>query len=279
MDPFAHRLANALVGNSKHAATLEITLTGPTVSFEGSHHFAVTGADFELFLDEKSVPSHTLVAAPSGSVLRFGARLRGARAYLALAGGIDTPVVLGSRATHVSTRMGGLHGRAVTRGDRLPVGPCDRTVAATPDVGLAIPVGETPVVRVLAGPQTDRFVPDALEQLVSAPYRARPESNRMGFQLSGPPIQHRAGADVISDATPLGSLQVPANGQPVLLMADRQTTGGYAKLATVISADIGVAGQVAPGEYLQFRLCGRAEALAALAAREEWLQSLEARCL
>jgi allophanate hydrolase subunit 2 len=130
-------------------------------------------------------------------------------------------------------------------------------------------------LRVLPGPQDDRFAIDALEALIAAPYHVSVNSDRMGFRLSGPVLHHRHGADIISDATPLGAIQVPASGQPVLLMADRQTTGGYAKLATVISADIGIAGQAAPGDLLRFKICSRAEAVTALVARERPLLALE----
>jgi len=128
---------------------------------------------------------------------------------------------------------------------------------------------------VLAGPQNDRFAEDALEVLVSAPYHVSVDSNRMGYRLTGAPLAHRDGADIISDATPFGSIQVPASGQPLLLMADRQTTGGYAKLATVITADIGIAGQVAPGGRIVFEVCSHAEALSALVAREQQLLAIE----
>ena len=133
------------------------------------------------------------------------------------------------------------------------------------------------IVRVMSGPQADRFADDALAALTTAPYRVDSNSNRMGYRLVGPTLRHRHGADIISDATPIGTVQVPASGHPLLLMADRQTTGGYAKIATVISADIGVAGQVAPGDSLQFRACDRSEAVAALLARERPLLALESR--
>jgi antagonist of KipI len=135
--------------------------------------------------------------------------------------------------------------------------------------------GKPIAVRVLPGPHVDRFQPAALEMLTSAPYRVGVDSNRMAFRLEGAPLAHRTGPDIISDATPTGTLQVPGSQQPVLLMADRQTTGGYAQVATVISADIGVAGQAAPGDLLQFVLCTHARALAALVERERPLLAIE----
>ncbi len=275
MDPFAHRLANALVGNTRAAATLEVTLTGPSIRFDDARAVAVAGAVFDLFVDDQPVPHAATVAVGAGAVLRFGARRRGARAYLAVSGGIDVPLLLGSRATHLPTGIGGWHGRPLRRDDHVPLGqptPQRRRAvhhtSAEPDVA-------TPAVRVLAGPDAGRFAPDALEALVSEPYHVSVDSDRMGFRLEGPVLRHRAKADIVSDATPFGTLQVPASGQPVLLMADRQTTGGYARLATVISADLGIAGQAAPGDALRFVVCDRAEALRALVRRERPLLALE----
>ena len=274
MDPFAHRLANALVGNDRGAATLEVTLQGPTLRFTDARTVAIAGAQFDLFLDDVPVGPSSFPVRP-GAVLRFGERRRGARAYVAVSGGLDVPPVLGSRSTHLPTRTGGVEGRALIRGDRLPLGM--PVVAARGRRGIEASFGDAiPAVRVLPGPQDDRFTSDALAVLVSAPYYVTVDSNRMGFRLEGGALGHRAGADIISDATPMGSIQVPASGQPLLLMADRQTTGGYAKLATVISADIGVAGQAAPGDRIQFQLCSRSEAVAALLARERPLMAIEA---
>ncbi len=279
MDPFAHRLANAIVANPRDAATLEITLTGPMLAFHVARSFAVAGASFELFMDDRPVETDCLLEARAGSVLRFGTRRAGARAYLAVAGGIDVPVVLGSRATHVPSGMGGCSGRALRKGDRLPLGVTPP--AATPPHGLTRPTERqtqnVAIVRVMSGPQADLFTADALDALTASPYRVDSNSNRMGYRLVGPTLRHRHGADIISDATPLGTVQVPASGQPLLLMADRQTTGGYAKIATVISADIGVAGQVAPGDFLQFKACDHSEAVAALLVREKPLLALESR--
>jgi len=276
MDPISHRLANAIVGNSHDAATLEVTLLGPELEFEDERVGVVTGAEFALTLDGRAIPMQTPFVVPSGARLRFGARQRGARAYLAVEGGIAAPVVLGSRATHVISAMGGIDGRPLRTGDVLPLGPRSprRTVAAP-----AIPIVPLPDrearVRVMAGPQRDYFAADALDVLQSAPYVIRQDSDRMGFRLAGPALTHVRGADIISDATPLGVLQVPASGQPILLMADRQTTGGYPKIATVITADIPIAGQLAPGDAIRFGVCTSQEAMAALIAQERALMPLE----
>lgn len=287
MDPFAHRVANALVGNHPAAATFEITLIGPSVAFDGPAVFAVAGAEFDLLLEEQAVPMWSSIHAGAGAVLRFGERRRGARAYLAVAGGIDVPEVLGSRSTHAPTGMGGFRGRSLRRGDRVTFGASRPGALASVERARAADAaasnadrenGATQTrVRVLAGPQHDRFASDALDRLCAKPYTIESASDRMGYRLAGEALARTEAAEIISDATPLGSIQVPSNGQPLLLMADRQTTGGYPKLATVISADIGIAAQAAPGETLWFELCSRAEALAALVARERRLIALETR--
>lgn len=274
MDPFAHRAANGMVGNAADAATLEITLVGPEVVVSETRAVAVVGAAFEAAVDGRPVELGTAITLPAGARLTFGRRLAGARAYLAIAGGIDVPSVLGSRATHVMTGMGGLDGRALRAGDSLPIGPGTPTSRRRPHPSQP-PLGRPAVVRVLPGPQDDRFAPGTLDRLQSAAYLVTPASDRTGYRLAGPALEHRASADIISDATPFGSIQVPASGQPILLMADRQTTGGYAKLATMIAADYRVAGQLAPGDTVLFRVCTREEAIGALIDQERALLAIE----
>ena len=278
MDLCSHRLANALVGNPPDHATLEITLLGPEIVFGDERRVAVGGARFELTVNSYEAPCDRAFVVPAGGRLRFGRRERGARAYLAVDGGIDVPPVLGSRATHLISAMGGLDGRPLRAGDRLPLGvrarnPGRSLRAAEPIVPL--PEGHARI-RVLAGPQADYFAADALDVLQSASYTISPKSDRMGFRLDGPALTHARGADIISDATPLGVLQVPASGLPILLMADRQTAGGYPKIATVITADIGLAGQLGPGDAIAFVVCSEREALAALIAQERALMAVEA---
>ena len=277
MDPFSHRLANALVGNDRAAATLEVTLLGPELEFEDERVIAVTGADFEITLDGKAAPVGAPFMAGAESHLRFGPRRRGARAYLAIGGGIAVPPLLGSRSTHVISAMGGLGGRALKTGDRLPLGVADATrPTATRVIDPLLPLPERPArLRVLLGPQADAFASEAFEALQSAPYTVGQQSDRMGFRLEGPRLIHARSADIISDATALGALQVPASGQPILLMADRQTTGGYPKIATVISADLPIAGQLGPGDTLLFAVCTPREAMAALIGQERVLMARE----
>jgi len=276
MDPWSHRVANALVGNPPDAATLEITLLGPELEFQNERLAAIAGAEFDVTIDDRPAPWNAAFLAPSGSRLRFRGRRQGARAYLALAGGIAAPRVLGSRATHLVCRMGGFGGRPIKAGDRLPLGDASTRGPARP---LDRPVVPLPrghaTIRVLPGPQLDYFAHEAWSLLQSAPYTIAHNSDRMGFRLEGPVLPHARGADIISDATPLGTLQVPASGQPILLMADRQTTGGYPKIGTVISADVAVAGQLGPGDTITFAASSVREAMAALIAQERAVMSLE----
>lgn len=279
MDPVSHRLANALVGNARAAAALEITLLGPELEFDDERVVAVAGAQFDLFLDGRAVPTNAPFLVSSGARVRFGARRIGTRAYLAISGGIEVAPILGSRSTHLVSRMGGVAGRALIAGDVLPLGEATEVYSAGPmpqDAIVPLPDRHARV-RVLAGPQTEYFTTEALEVLQSAPYVIAQNSDRMGFRLDGPRLTHARGADIISDATPLGVLQVPASGQPILLMADRQTTGGYPKLATVVTADMSVAGQLGPGDTISFVVCTPLEAMSALIAQERALMAVEQR--
>jgi antagonist of KipI len=201
-------------------------------------------------------------------VLRFGGRRRGARAYIAFDGGVDVPWVLGSRATHVLSRMGGLAGRTLQIADRIPLGPSLGAGARSgsvpdPDRGLT-PIGGARI-RILPGPQADLFDPDAYEVLQRSRYVVTPQSNRMGYRLAGPWLPSPPG-DMISDVTFPGAIQVPPGGAPIMLMADRQTVGGYPQLAIVITADLPLAGQLAPGDWIEFAGCTMREAREALAA-------------
>lgn len=280
MDLSAHRLANQVLGNPGDAATLETTLVGPELRFEDDAWAAIAGADLQPSIDGRDAPMGVPVKCREGSVLRFGSRRSGARAYVAVDGGIATPAVLGSRATHVLSRLGGIEGRALRAGDRLPIGggvgsrgepDPGAPVARARGGGVARPAHPVQSggarLRVLPGPQIDHCGPAAFEGLQRGRYTVSPRSDRMGYRLDGAPIPAPSG-EMISHAAFLGGVQVPPSGEPILLMVDRQTTGGYPQIAIVITADLPLAGQLVPGDWLEFRACSRAEALAALRARE-----------
>ena len=272
MDAYSHRLANRLVFNDDSAATLEVTLVGPEIEAAGDVLCAIAGAQFEVSAGGAPVPPGRAFELKHGSRLRFVRRVAGARAFLAVRGGFDVPRVLGSRATSLVSRIGPFGGRALAAGDVLPVGAAspraDRTAAALP---LTLPQGGTRL-RAIPGPHDRMFTAEALRRFFSARFTVTTASNRMGYRLDGPDVMHAGSADILSDATPIGSVQVPRSGQPILLMADRQTTGGYPKIATVITADLPMAGQLAPGDWVRFASCTRAEALDALTRMERRLE-------
>jgi urea carboxylase len=274
MDARAHRMANALVGNDPDAATLEVTFAGPELVFEDDRAVAVCGADFIVTVGHRLAPTSQRFRVPGGGHLRFGGHSRGSRAYLAVEGGFAVDLVFGSRATHVPSRLGGHGGRPLIAGDRIPLGPAvARRASPSSPTRLVVPQGHARV-RVLPSPHQERFAGDALERLQAAPFRIHPESDRMGYRLEGPHVRALSAGDLLSEPSPAGSVQVPPSGNPILLMADCQTTGGYPVVATVISADLGVTGQLGPGDSLAFVACTRQEAIAALIEQERSLMAI-----
>lgn len=269
MDVVAHRTANAIVGNPPDAATLEATLIGPAIRIDTPATIAIAGADLGAAVEGLVIPLHQPVECPAGSTVTFGQRASGARATVALDGGIATVPVLGSRSTHASGVLGPA---PLQRGDRVPLG--SRTAPSSRWRRLPLRPVHTggAKVRILAGPHLDFFVPAALELLQTTRFRIAAASNRMGYRLTAdralPRVSDR---EMISDATVSGAIQVPSSGDPILLMADRQTTGGYPIIATVITADLPLAAQLAPGDWIEFGICSRQDALAALVAQETTL--------
>jgi len=264
MDPVALALGNALVGNVPGEAALELTVLGPDLLFEAATLVALCGAEFDA-----SIPLNRPVLVEAGTRVAIGRATRGARGYLAFAGGIAVEPVLGSRSTFLAGRFGGLEGRALRRGDAIPLAPdieelsrerfarlknrSDNSVrwSAPP---FTAPDREPIVLHVVEGQHFASF--DAAQQraFLETIWRVAPESNRMGFRLAGPPLA-RAADEILSGPTCLGSVQVPANGTPIALMADHQTTGGYPRIAEVASADVPRLAQLAPGGSLHFARC------------------------
>lgn len=274
MDVYSHKRANQLVGNDAGEATLEVTLIGPEIEFEERTVVAVTGGDFALGLDGNTVFANSQIVAPSGSCLQFGVRIRGARAYVAVAGGIAVAPFLGSRSTHLASAMGGFEGRALKSGDRVPIGA---GVGHRGEKGTGIrpflpglPKGGARL-RMLPGPHLDRVGKDAFEKLASARYRVSPRSDRMGYRLEGSAIEFQKQRELISCPMPVGGIQMTPTGQPILLMADHATTGGYPVVGVVITADLPMAGQLAPGDWVEFMPCSLKVAVAALREQNQML--------
>jgi len=263
--------ANRLVGNADTAAGLECTVLGPRFEVGAPCAIAVTGADMPVTINGAPAPAWTTLVLQAGDAVKVGTARSGVRSYVAFSGGLDVPLVLGSRSTYLRGRLGGLDGRALRKEDVLRVLPAPMPArrhvkpSAIPDLTAA------PTIRVVLGPQAERFTDDGLAALVGSDYEMLPQSDRMGARLRGARIAHRRGHDIISDGIALGSIQVPGDGQPIALLVDRQSTGGYTKMATVCSFDIGRLGQVKPGQRLRFRAVTLAEAHRSLGA---WPASL-----
>jgi biotin-dependent carboxylase-like uncharacterized protein len=260
IDVRAFVLANRLAGNPDGAAGLEATLLGPRFTVEAACAIAVTGAEAPVTVNGATAPSWATLPLSPGDSVRVGAARAGVRIYVAFSGGLDVPRALGSRATYLRGRLGGLEGRALRRDDVLRLFPAPPPpVRGLPAAEVPAPEAE-PEIRVVLGPQADRFTPGGIAAFLEGPYTMLPQSDRMGARLAGPPITHAQGHDIISDGIALGAIQVPGDGQPIVLLVDRQSTGGYTKVATVGSFDIGRIGQVKPGQRVRFRAVEVAEA-------------------
>lgn len=276
LDPVAWRLANALVGNDAGAAGLELTIIGPQLRFERATTIAITGAEFPLRLDGAPLSAWRPQSIAAGQVLDCGTARRGARAWLAIAGGIDLPPVLGSRATDVNTGLGPLGGRPLRAGDVLPLVAAPRVHAAgwsldprpwfDPDPGRPL--------RLIPGTHFEALDRSSREALFGASFRVAADSNRVGFRLDGPQLALAAPVEMVSEAVAFGTLQLPPGGQPIALMAEHPTTGGYPRIAQVAAIDLPRLAQRRPGESLRFEPATLTEAEARLAARERALGAL-----
>jgi len=282
MDRLSFSVANLLVGNPPDAAGLELTLPPARLRFETPCEFALTGADCAARLDDQPVPIGRRIYAAGAQVLHLSAPLHAAIAYLAVAGGLSTPEVMGSRSTDVQARFGGLEGRALRAGDVLTTRAATAS-AATARAALTAAAATTPSVllpqlgeqiRILPGPEYDEFEADAREALVAATWIVSTQSNRMAYRLDGPLLKRERGTDLRSHAVFPGVVQVPPGGTPMVLMADAQATGGYPRIASVIAADLGRLAQRRPATALHFALETRAGARVAWQKQQTYLQRL-----
>ncbi|MDR1263411.1 MAG: biotin-dependent carboxyltransferase family protein [Oscillospiraceae bacterium] len=267
LDQTAARLANALVGNASYGndvpAVLEMTLLGVTAIFQTGTIFAVTGAAMPLTLNGQPINAYESIRAGVGDELRCGFATMGCRAYLAVAGGFIVPGVMGGRSTHLKCGFGGFEGRKLRAGDVLPMSAVGSGIKAGVKVNPSMvhPAADQPwVVRVADGPQLDRFSKPAIHEFLRAEYAVSSQSDRMGVRLDGPAFTSEKGSDILSDGIPLGAVQITNSGQPIVLLADRQTIGGYAKPFVVIEADMPIMAQVRPGEKVRFRRTSMREA-------------------
>lgn len=252
MDSLAYRVANALVGNDGDAAVIEMTLAGMTLRVaSGDCHMAYVGAPTSINVDGVAIDICTSFIAKQGATVTIGAMRGGLRGYLAAEGGVLCEPVLGSRSTHTRSNIGGLDGGPLRAGQHIPVGSptSDVVCRELPPETLPTHLGS---VRVLLGPQNDLFTEAGISTFLNSEYRLSTKVDRMGCQFQGPAIEHAGDFNIVSDGIVNGSIQVPGTGQPIVLLADRQTTGGYAKIATVIQPDLRKIAQARPGQTLHF---------------------------
>jgi antagonist of KipI len=275
-DPMSLRIGNRLVGNPDGTAALEMTLVGGAFTFERAATIAATGADFGPSLDGVALPMWSSIEIREGETVRFGPSRSGARAYLCVQGGIAVETFLGSASTHVLSGLGGFQGRALRKGDRVELGAANslfRKIAISPKALESLQPRK--VIRVTDGPQSDWFAESSWKTLCGNSFRATEQSNRMGIRLEGPPIPLDASREMLSEGVSLGAIQVPPSGQPIILFVEQQTTGGYPKIANVISADLHSLGQLRPRDEIRFERVEMSEARSLLIWQEALLASKE----
>jgi antagonist of KipI len=270
MDPLSLRLANLLTGNDEGAAALEATLMGPKLKFVTDGVIAITGGDLSPSINGNPVGMWKSLRVLKDDELSFGGCKSGCRTYISFAGGIGVPKVIGSRSTFIRGQYGGMEGRLLKAGDEIPIEASASNYAqiagrmlrpeSTPDFSKARPI------RFILGPQISAFPKESLETFTSNPYTVTNESDRMGYRLQGEQLTHISGADIISDFIKAGSIQVPASGQPIILMADCQISGGYTKIGVIISVDLPYIAQRKPGDQIHF------QAMEVSEAQELWIK-------
>ncbi len=273
-DSIALRIGNRLVGNAEGASGLEMTLLGGTFVFPEGAIVALTGCDFAATLDGKAVEQWASLEAKRGQTLRLGPTRSGARGYLCVRGGIAVTPFLGSASTHLLSGLGGHEGRALRRGDVLKIGEADapyrkRTLAAEARERFS----PRKFLRVTPGPQKDWFPVSAQQIFLASTYRVSEESDRMGLRLEGAPVPEGSGGKMITEGVSFGAVQITAGGLPIILFVEQQTTGGYAKIANVISADLSSLGQLRPRDEIRFEQVDRHTARALLVKQERLLAS------
>ncbi len=295
MDTLAMRMANMLVGNEPNAAVLELTVKGPVLLFHQDALLAVCGADMQPAIDGVRIHSNRPVWVKKGSILKFAHAKKGCRAYLAIAGGWEVPLVMGSRSTNVRAGFGGAWGRTLREKDRLEPGkPSELALffaeqlqakskarnAGCGEMDWFVPQHVFPyqkdaVVRVMRGAEFGYFSEESRRQFFATPYQLAAQSDRMGYRLEGPQLALESPLELISAAVSTGTIQVPPNGQPIILLADRQTVGGYPKIGHVATVDLPILAQLRPGDRVQFQEVSLRKAQQALYEQETELQQIK----
>ena len=282
MDRRALRLANLLVDNDPDDCVLEFALAGPTLRFTTDTFIALTGADFSARLDGAEAPLYRALPVHRGSKLSFGAPRRGVYGYIAFAGGsLSVAKVMGSRSTNLKCSLGGWHGRTLAPNDYIPFAQKEtdylpmQASHELPYDDIYPKPGEIVELRVIPGPQEELFTDAGIKTFYEQTFETTVKSDRMGYRLDGPAIETIAGSDIISDGIAFGAVQVPSHGRPIIMLADRQTTGGYAKIATVASVDIPKLVQSTPGTAISFKRISVGEAQCLYREQEKYYAHLE----
>ena len=276
MDLRAMEIANLLVGNRSDEGVIEMTMLGISAEFSDTAVIALTGADMQPLLNGEEIPMYQALQVQAGDRLTMGGAKTGMRGYLAVAGGFAVEPVMGSVSTNLQCGIGGYQGRKLQAGDVLPLR--QSMELAFTGKNRCEPENQYPEVvsvRVVLGPQDDYFTEKGIATFLGARYNVSGQSDRMGVRLEGNPIENKNGVDIISDGIAYGSVQIPASGTPIIMMADRQTTGGYAKIATVITADLPKIAQARPGTKICFVAVTEKEAVAALRAERSFMKQLQ----
>lgn len=277
MDYLAMSLANIVLGNDRDEAVLEATIMGPTLRFDSSTIIAIGGADLSPMINGRSIDMYTAYYVSQGDVLSFGQRNSGSRSYIAVRGGYNVPRVMDSKSTYLRGGFGGYEGRKVAKGDRIKLAYDNHRYIGNRSLKPSNrPVyGSDIRVRIIWGEEKDRFTEDSRDILTSNKYVLSSHSDRMGYRLEGVKLEHTDGADIISSGITFGAIQIPGHGQPIIMMADRQTTGGYTKIANVISVDLPYLAQLKAGDSISFEAIDVYTAHELMREQEKWLGEIE----
>ena len=272
-DNFSLTIGNILVGNPKHYAGIEMTIIGDKYHFKSDAFVALTGSEFEAELDNKSIPFWKRLPIKKGQILDIRSTKNGARCYLCVAGGINIEDVMGAKTTHLTSGIGGLHGRILKNLDELEFGPLDDLIKPIKKVNDSITT-DTKIIKVTKGVQWPWFDKNQKNKLFQHQYQVTKLSNRMGLRLIGNAIKTKKGNEITTAGISLGSIQIPGDGQPIISFVEHQTTGGYPIIANVISADIRKVGQLKAGDCFQFELISLGSAEKLKVDQEKFIHNL-----
>ncbi|MBF8982550.1 biotin-dependent carboxyltransferase family protein [Lutibacter sp. B2] len=279
MDNFSHRIANILVRNYELEAVLEVTMLGPQIEIQSNEIISITGGDLSPRINGQEISMWRSIKVNEGDILSFAGMKNGCRSYIAFSGGIDVPIIMGSKSTYMKGKIGGYEGRNLKAGDLLNIEQSEKLFKERMVPNKYIPKYTNEFhVCVILGPQDEYFTDKGIQTFLSNQYTVTNECDRMGFRLDGEEIEHVEGADIISDGIGFGAIQIPGHGKPIIMMADRQTTGGYTKIANVISSDLYKIAQAKPGDKIGFEKISVEEAQTILKKEEEKIDVIKKEC-